>query len=77
MAMTAVATLMMIGAMDRLEGFVAHHGADFYGLPRNRGTLVMERQDTPVAFPAKIDTGAGPVTVFNPGFDLHWRVVAG
>ncbi|MCB1361558.1 MAG: dihydroorotase [Rhodobacter sp.] len=64
-------------ALDRLEGFVAHYGADFYGLPRNRGTLVMERQDTPVAFPAKIDTGAGPVTVFNPGFDLHWRVVAG
>ena len=23
------------GALDRLEGFASHHGADFYGLPRN------------------------------------------
>ena len=64
------------GALARLEGFVAHHGADFYGLARNAGTLVMERQDSAVIFPHRIDTGAGPVTVFNPGFDLHWRVVA-
>jgi len=27
-----------------------------------------------VAYPAKIDTGAGPVTVFDPGFPLHWRI---
>ena len=24
--------------------------------------------------PAKIDTGDGPVTVFDPGFELFWRV---
>ncbi len=23
------------GALDRLEAFASHHGADFYGLPRN------------------------------------------
>lgn len=64
------------GALPRLEGFVAHHGADFYGLPRNDGTLVLERQSAPVPFPERIDTGAGPVTVFEPGFPVHWRVVA-
>ena len=26
------------GALDKLEGFASFHGADFYGLPRNRGT---------------------------------------
>jgi dihydroorotase len=62
------------GALDRLEAFVAHYGADFYGLPRNRGTITLERQDAPVSFPAKIETGAGPVTVFDPGFPVHWRV---
>ena len=61
-------------ALDRLEPFVAHFGADFYGLPRNTGQITLERQDDPVRFPAKIETGAGPVTVFDPGFPVHWRV---
>ena len=26
------------------------------------------------SYPAKIETGVGPVTVFDPGFALHWRV---
>ncbi len=63
------------GALDQLEPFVAHHGADFYGLPRNADQLTLERQDAPVRFPEKIETGAGPVTVFDPGFPVHWRVI--
>jgi dihydroorotase len=63
------------GALDRLNAFVAHHGADFYRLARNSGTVTLERQATPVTYPAKIETGAGPVTVFDPGFPLHWRVL--
>ncbi|NBT32661.1 MAG: dihydroorotase, partial [Rhodobacteraceae bacterium] len=30
----------------------------------------------PVPYPAQIETGAGTVTVFDPGFPLHWRVEA-
>ena len=62
------------GALDKLAGFVAHHGADFYRLPRNGGTITLVRQDTPVTFPAKIETGAGPVTVFDPATPIHWQV---
>ncbi len=29
------------GALDKLEGFASHFGADFYGLPRNTGTLTL------------------------------------
>ena len=28
----------------------------------------------PVAFPARIDTQDGPVTVFDPGFKVNWKV---
>ncbi|MFN3953104.1 MAG: dihydroorotase [Pararhodobacter sp.] len=62
------------GALERLEGFCALFGADFYGLPRNSATLTLTRHDSPVAFPARIETGAGPVTVFDPGFAVHWAV---
>jgi dihydroorotase, homodimeric type len=63
------------GALDRLEAFTSHFGADFYGLARNTGTITLEKTAAPVRFPAKIDTGAGPVTIFEPGFPVHWQVV--
>jgi dihydroorotase len=61
-------------ALDRLEGFVSRHGAAFYGLPAQTGTLTLDRRDTAQAFPEKIITGAGPVTVFDPGFPVYWHV---
>lgn len=63
------------GALERLDAFAGHHGADFYRLPRNPGRILLERQAEPVAFPERIETGAGPVTVFDPGQPIHWRVI--
>lgn len=62
-------------ALDRLEGFVARHGAAFYGLPVNDGTISLSKQ-APTPSPTHIDTEDGPVTVFDPGFDLAWRVTS-
>lgn len=62
------------GALDRLEAFAGWFGADFYGLPRNPGTVTLERGATPVTFPPRIETGAGPVTLFDPGVPVFWRV---
>jgi dihydroorotase len=62
------------GALDRLEGFTSLNGAAFYRLPPNDGTLTLTR-GTPASWPAKIDTGAGPVTVFDPGAAVLWSVI--
>ncbi len=32
-----------VNALERLEGFAAFYGADFYGLPRNTGTITLEK----------------------------------
>ncbi|MGR3497266.1 dihydroorotase [Citreimonas sp.] len=61
------------GALDRLEAFASVNGPAFYRLPPNESTVVLERGE-PVAYPARIDTGDGPVTVFDPMMPLHWRV---
>ncbi|TCS67381.1 dihydroorotase [Primorskyibacter sedentarius] len=61
-------------ALDRLEPFTSLNGPAFYGLPANETTLTLTRQDTPVTYPSKIDSGDGPVTVFDPGFPVHWAV---
>ncbi|WP_166415875.1 dihydroorotase [Cochlodiniinecator piscidefendens] len=60
-------------ALDRLEAFCSLNGPAYYGLPANTGTMTLKKGD-PVAYPEKIITGEGPVTVFDPGFPLHWHV---
>ena len=63
-------------ALDRLDAFAGRFGAAFYGLAPNPGTITLERGEAPVAFPPGIDTGAGRVTLFDPGVPVFWRVVA-
>jgi len=63
------------GALDKLEAFASLNGPAYYGLPVNEEKLVLEKSDTPVCYPEKIETKDGGVTVFDPGFDLFWRAV--
>ena len=64
------------GALGQLEAFTSVNGAAFYRLPPNEGTVTLEKRGTPAAWPEKIAGGAGPVTVFNPGFPVYWHVTA-
>jgi dihydroorotase len=64
------------GALDKLDGFASIHGPLRYGLLPNDATITLEKRADPVGYPAKIETGAGPVTVFDPGHPLHWHVLA-
>lgn len=61
-------------ALDKLEGFMSLSGPAWYGLQPNEERITLVRRDDPVEFPDKIFTGAGPVTVFDPMFPLHWTV---
>ncbi|AZN70751.1 dihydroorotase [Georhizobium profundi] len=63
------------GALHRLEAFTSLNGPAWYGLPVNTGTMTLSKRAEPVAYPAKIETGAGPVTLFDPMFPVHWDVV--
>ncbi len=60
-------------ALDKLEAFTSLSGPAFYRLPVNEETITLTKGDE-VVYPAKIESGNGPVTVFDPGFPLHWRV---
>ncbi|MFY1706789.1 dihydroorotase [Tritonibacter scottomollicae] len=62
------------GALEQLEGFASKNGPAFYRLPENDSQITLTKQDAPVAFPEQIDTPDGPVTVFDPGFAVHWTV---
>ncbi len=61
------------GALDQLEAFTSINGPIFYGMPVNEETITLTKGE-PVVYPGKIETRDGSVTVFDPGFPLHWRV---
>lgn len=61
-------------ALDKLEAFVSLNGPAFYQLPVSEQMVTLRRYDDPVAFPAKIETGDGQVTLFDPMFAIHWNL---
>ena len=60
------------GALDKLEGFASFFGADFYGLPRNRGTITLRRESwTP---PESFPFGEAELKPLRSGETLPWRM---
>jgi dihydroorotase len=60
-------------ALNNLEAFISLNGPAFYRLPPNDTRITLIKAG-PAQWPEKILTEAGPVTVFNPGFPVHWHV---
>jgi dihydroorotase len=59
------------GALDKLEAFASFNGADFYGLPRNRGTVRLARETTMVA--ERVGENDLEVIPMEAGAALAWR----
>jgi dihydroorotase len=59
------------GAIGQLEAFASFNGADFYGLPRNTGTLTLTRQSwTP---PESFAFGGAELKPLRSGEALAWK----
>jgi dihydroorotase len=62
-----------VNALDKLEGFSSFYGADFYGLPRNTGTITLRRESwTP---PESFAFGDAQLKPLRSGESLPWRLV--
>ncbi len=60
------------GALPALEAFASHHGADFYGLPRNSGRIVLLRE--PKAIPETLPMGVDRLVPYRAGGQCRWRI---
>jgi dihydroorotase len=61
-----------VGKLDQLEAFASFNGADFYGLPRNTGTITLNREAwTP---PESFQFGEADLKPLRSGEALPWRV---
>jgi len=60
------------GALDKLEGFASHHGADFYGLPRNKGSITLLREEWTV--PKTLRFGKEELVPLRAGETVPWKL---
>jgi dihydroorotase len=59
-------------ALDKLEAFASFHGPDFYGLPRNRGVIKLQRE--PWQLPETVPFGDTVLKPLRGGETLHWKL---
>ncbi|SDU14969.1 dihydroorotase [Pseudomonas pohangensis] len=60
-------------ALDKLEAFASHFGADFYGLPRNTDRITLAREDW--VGPTELPLGEQTVIPLRAGEKLRWRLL--
>jgi dihydroorotase len=61
------------GALQKLEMFASLAGPDFYGLPRNKARITIEKTAVPV--PAEFPYGAQTLVPLRGGGSVAWRIV--
>ena len=62
-----------LGCLDKLEGFASFWGPDFYELPRNTGTIVLEKQTWTVPSEITLPNGS-PIVPFYAGETISWKM---
>lgn len=61
------------GALDKLEGFASFYGADFYGLPRNKNHITLQKQNWVV--PEELVMPSATIVPLDAGTTLAWKMV--
>ncbi len=61
------------GALDKLEGFASHFGADFYGMPRNAELITLINE--PWQVPQQLPFGDSQLVPLCAGETLNWRLL--
>ncbi|MBM3350381.1 MAG: dihydroorotase [Betaproteobacteria bacterium] len=62
-----------VNALDKLEGFSSHYGADFYGLPRNTEKIQLIKAEWKV--PESLPFDGDVLVPLRAGQMVHWRMM--
>ena len=60
------------GALDKLEGFSSFFGADFYGLPRNKDTITLSKQEWTI--PQTLAFADETLIPLRAGESVSWKL---
>ena len=61
-----------VGALDKLEAFASFNGADFYGLPRNTGSITLKKESWHP--PESYAFGEAELKPLRSGESLPWKL---
>ena len=61
-----------VGRIDRLEGFASHHGADFYGMVRNKKRITLQKSSWYVE--DVLPFGSDVLVPLRAGETVRWRL---
>lgn len=64
-----------LSALEHFESFASFNGADFYGLPRNTGTIRLDREEWTIAESLTLPNGK-QIVPFYAGQTLRWKLSA-
>ena len=62
-----------LDALDKLQGFASEHGANFYGLPENQGTITLKKETWQIPETVLLPDG-NTVVPFLAGTMLDWKL---
>lgn len=60
-------------ALPKLESFASFFGPDFYGLPRNKGTVTLVKESWQI--PESLPFGADRIVPLRAGETMQWRLI--
>ena len=60
-------------ALDKLEAFASFYGADFYGLPRSKDKITLEK--TSWLVPNELALGDESLVPLRAGQHIHWKLL--
>ena len=63
-----------VGALDKLEAFASFHGADFYRLPRNEGSVTLKKESWTV--PEEVPFPGSTLVPLRAGESMRWRLAS-
>jgi len=61
------------GALDKLEAFASFNGPAFYDVPRNAGSVTLQRQSWTV--PVELPLGDASIVPLNGGESINWKLL--
>jgi dihydroorotase len=61
-------------ALEKLEAFASFYGADFYGLPRNQGTITLVKENWEV--PGELTFGEDALVPLRAGELVQWKIAS-
>jgi len=60
------------GELDKLEAFASFYGADYYGLPRNKETITLRREQWHM--PSTVEFGGSKLVPLRAGEMMKWKL---